>query len=326
MEIQKSNKVKYMQNLVEKARLTLQSSGNKGLMKKIYHFLFLKIIKKITKKITKNKLIGYFKSEFFVMHQYKHKNLFSNVEIETINRCNGVCPFCPVNANEKQRPYAKMSEALFHKVIGELKRLNYGGSIALYSNNEPFLDKRIIEFYAYTRHYLPKAYVFIYTNATLLSFEKFLKILPYLDKMVINNYSDNYEKHSNVAKIYDYCQEHVELKEKVEISMRLLNQVRTSRGGQAPNKGKQKAPRRKCTLPFRQIIVRPDGKISLCTNDVLGVYAMGDVNKQTLREIWENDYYREIRKEMLMNGRKNLRLCQDCDNVIVSNIVGNCSG
>ena len=40
MEIQKSNKVKYMKNLVEKARLTIQSSGNKGLMKKIYHFLF----------------------------------------------------------------------------------------------------------------------------------------------------------------------------------------------------------------------------------------------------------------------------------------------
>ena len=27
------------------------------------------------------------------------------IEIETINRCNGICPFCPINANEPQRPY-----------------------------------------------------------------------------------------------------------------------------------------------------------------------------------------------------------------------------
>jgi radical SAM protein with 4Fe4S-binding SPASM domain len=290
------------------------------------HFSPLKIIKKGTKKITKNKLFYYFANNFFDWYQYNHMNLFNNVEIETLNRCNGVCPFCPVNKNEKQRPYKRMSETLFIKLIDELNRLDYRGSIALYSNNEPFLDKRIIEFYSYTRHRLTKAYIFIYTNATLLTFTKFLKILPYLDKMIINNYNDNYEKLPIVTRIYDYLQEHVELKEKVKISMRLLNQVRTSRGGQAPNKGKQKAPRIKCTLPFRQIIIRPDGKISLCSNDALGVYTIGDSNEHTLKEIWENDYYREIRKEILKNGRKNLELCRDCDNVILSNIVSEFSG
>lgn len=306
-----------MQNLWGKTQLTLHSFRIKVLMKKKYHFSFSKIIRKITK----NKLARYFKCEFFVRYQYKHMDLFSNVEIETVNRCNGVCPFCPVNANEKQRPYSRMSGTLLHKIINELREFDYGGSIALYSNNEPFLDKRIIEFYAYTRYCLPKAYVFIYTNGTLLSFEKFLGILPYLDKIIINNYNDNYEKHPSVAKIYDSCQEHVELQDKVKISMRPLNQIRRSRGGQAPNKGKQKAPKEKCTLPFRQIIVRPDGKISLCSNDALGVYTMGDTSKQTLKEIWENNYYREIRKEMLINGRRNLRLCQDCDTTNVSNIL-----
>ena len=43
---------------------------------------------------------------------------------------------------------------------------------------------------------------------------------------------------------------------------------------------------------------------------------MGDINKQTLREIWESDYCSEIRKEMCENGRKNLSLCQDCDSVV----------
>lgn len=31
--------------------------------------------------------------------------LFKNIEIETINRCNGSCSFCPVNKKENQRPF-----------------------------------------------------------------------------------------------------------------------------------------------------------------------------------------------------------------------------
>ena len=30
---------------------------------------------------------------------YKDMPLFNHVEIETINRCNGICSFCPVNTN-----------------------------------------------------------------------------------------------------------------------------------------------------------------------------------------------------------------------------------
>lgn len=297
------------------------SFKSKGSFEKIYNIPLSKIIKKIFKKISRISLIDYFKCELFIRNQVRNRNLFSNIEIETINRCNGLCPFCPVNANEKQRPYAKMKESLFYKIIDELKEVDYRGSIALYSNNEPFLDNRIIEFYKYTRNCLPRAYVYIYTNGTLLSFSKFLSIIPYLDKMIIDNYDDNYIKHPNVAKIFNHCSKHPILQEKVEIRMLPLNQVMTSRGGLAPNKGKQKAPKRKCTLPFRQMIVRPDGKVSLCSNDALGVYTMGDVKKQSLKEIWDNEYFREIRGEMLTNGRQNLKLCQDCDNVIVSKIL-----
>ena len=45
---------------------------------------------------------------------------FRIVEIETLNRCNGSCAFCPVNAHQPQRPYAKMETELFEKIIKEL--------------------------------------------------------------------------------------------------------------------------------------------------------------------------------------------------------------
>lgn len=61
------------------------------------------------------------------------------------------------------------------------------------------------------------------------------------------------------------------------------------------------------------LIIRPDGKISLCCNDALGKYTLGDVNNQSIDEIWNSEEYQKIRNEMLYNGRKNLLLCKNCD-------------
>ena len=65
--------------------------------------------------------------------------MFSSVEIEVINRCNGICPFCPVNRNKDPRKLKKMDEKLFKKIMDELGEIHYSGRLALHSNNEPFL-------------------------------------------------------------------------------------------------------------------------------------------------------------------------------------------
>ena len=49
-------------------------------------------------------------------------NNISKIEIETLNRCNNICPFCPVNVNQPQREYAKMPNELFN---GRFKQANY---------------------------------------------------------------------------------------------------------------------------------------------------------------------------------------------------------
>ncbi|MCZ9312653.1 MAG: SPASM domain-containing protein [Methanocorpusculum sp.] len=239
--------------------------------------------------------------------------LFTNIEIETVNRCNGSCSFCPVNIHEPQRPYAKMDSNLVYKIIDELSSLEYSGNIALFSNNEPFLDERIVGFYKYAREHLPRAFIHIYTNGSVLSLEKFIEITQYLDRMIIDNYNDGFELNSGIKRLHEYCETHPDLFKKVIFSMRLQNQVLTSRGGQAPNKQNIPTIRAKCVLPFSQIIIRPDGKISLCCNDALGKYTLGDVTTQTLREIWYSKSYYQIRKEMMTNGRKNLMLCTSCD-------------
>ena len=68
-------------------------------------------------------------------------------------------------------------------------------------------------------------------------------------------------------------------------------------------------------LPFQQLIVRPDGKVSLCCADALGKYTMGDLNNNTIQQVWSSGKYLNIRAEMKKNGRKNLMLCNKCDQV-----------
>lgn len=105
----------------------------------------------------------------FVNENMTEVPLFHEIEIETINRCNGGCSFCPVNVQNDIRTEKLMDENLFYKIINELKEIRYAGRIALFSNNEPLLDKRIVVFSRYVRENLPNAQIHLFTNGTLLS-------------------------------------------------------------------------------------------------------------------------------------------------------------
>lgn len=249
--------------------------------------------------------IDYFNSESQIP-------LFSSIELETINRCNGECPFCPVNRHDDTREFKKMDEELFKSIIAQLKELNYSGRLAFHSNNEPFLDKRIIDFVKYARQELPNTYIYMYNNGSLLTLDKFKEIIPHMDKMIIDNYNDELKLNPNPKIIHEYCSKDKVLNKKVEIHLRKVHEVLNTRGGQSPNNNKKKTLNISCVLPFKQVVIRPDGKISLCCNDPLGKFTMGDLTKNTFVEIWNSPKYKKLRKR-LAKGRKTVSLCKYCD-------------
>ena len=238
--------------------------------------------------------------------------LFSSVEIEVINRCNGSCPFCPVNKNTDPRKLIKMETSLFHKIIDELGELDYNGRLALHSNNEPFLDDRIIDFAKYAREHVPHAFLYMYTNGTLLTIEKFNAIIPYLDRMVIDNYDDELRLHDNVKKIHLMCRRNGRLDRKVEIHVRKINEVLNTRGGQSPNNNKRRTYSMSCILPFKQMVIRPDGKTSLCCNDPYGKYSLANLNELNIKDAWYSEPYQKIRSQ-IRKGRSCIDLCRYCD-------------
>ncbi|MCM1231447.1 MAG: SPASM domain-containing protein [Ruminococcus flavefaciens] len=239
--------------------------------------------------------------------------LFRHVEIETYNRCNGGCEFCPVSIKQESRPECKMDERLFKKIINELEAINYDGRLALFSNNEPFLDERILNFHRYARSHVPRARMHLYTNGTKVSLEQFVEVMKYLDELIIDNYNEDLKLLPNCRVIKDYCERNPEYISRVTIVLRKPREILTNRGGDAPNrKEKVSYPNAKCILPFRQMIIRPDGKVSLCCNDPLGKHTLGDVTQDTLVNIWYNDKFNMIRK-CLVKGRRNWKHCEYCD-------------
>jgi radical SAM protein with 4Fe4S-binding SPASM domain len=239
--------------------------------------------------------------------------LFKLVQIETINKCNCDCSFCPANRNIDPRPIKFMERTLFLSIIEQLQELNYSGCLELFSNNEPLLDTRIVEFSKIARNALPSAVIKIFTNGILLSLEKFEKIIPHLDILRIDNYSDDGKTLiAPVASLYDYVKDKKEYWNKVEIVTIKKNAMRSNRGGLAKNRGKVYFLKSPCIYPFSQITIRPDGRVSLCCNDAYGNYTLGDVTAQTLNDVWNGDIYWSIRKELL-RGRNRLPMCKNCD-------------
>lgn len=235
------------------------------------------------------------------------------IEIETVNRCNGTCSFCPVNKNTDPQKAAIYDHCAFRKnhqraCPDELFRL-----VGSFSNNEPFLDKRLVEFHRYARQRLPSCRMHLFTNGTLLTKDKFLEIIPYLDELIINNYSDDTTIPENLNQIMDCCREDPALIAKVTVVLRRQNELLSSRGGDALNR--QQLPdvgRDTCALPFQQLIIRPDGKVRPCCNDPLGKYTMGDLNHQTIAEIWGGAAFTHVRNQ-LKKGRNMLDKCRKCD-------------
>ena len=240
----------------------------------------------------------------------------THIENETVNRCNSTCSFCPVNRLVDPRDGARMTEETYRGIIDELREWNYTGTLNLFSNNEPFLDKRINEFVAIARENLPDAHLQIITNGTLLTPEKAVGALENLSNMLINNYAPQQVLHDNVREVVEYLEaERSDLAVKVTVGYRSTEEVKTNRAGNAPNrKALPTIFRSRCAYPFFQMVVRPDGKVSLCCNDALGQETLGDVTAKGLRAAWNDPLRKEI-QELMKMGRHKIDLCATCDNL-----------
>ena len=236
------------------------------------------------------------------------------VNIETINRCNGTCAFCPANSRDESRELKKMPLELFEKIIGDLEKVQYAGILSLYMNNEPFIDERMEDMLIYARKRLSNAKILVFTNGTLLTPDRFKKIEQYIHYMFINNYSKRYEMNKPVKVLYEYVKRHDNGKKPdITVQLRYVGEYLTNRAGTAPNKQRMdKIYKWQCLMPYTDINIYPDGKVGICCNDTKEVTDYGNVWEHDLIEIFRNEKFAMLRKRM-REGRNECEFCRYCD-------------
>ncbi|MBR5969218.1 MAG: SPASM domain-containing protein [Lachnospiraceae bacterium] len=237
------------------------------------------------------------------------------VNIETINRCNSTCEFCSANIHAVCRPFQQMTDELYYSIIDQLHDWGYKGHLTLYGNNEPWLDKRIVELHKYAREKLPDSFIFMSTNGLLLNVERLNAIKPYINQLIINNYALEYKLHAGVQKVYDHVKAHPEEYKdlEIEIQMRYLKEVLTNRAGSSPNKkATEKVIKETCLLPFTDMWITPDGRVGLCCCDNFEKTTLADLNETPVKEAWNSPKMQAARKAIAA-GRQNYAFCKHCD-------------
>ena len=233
--------------------------------------------------------------------------LFDQIQIETKFACNKKCPMCP---NSKYPPDgSEMTHSLYKKILGELKELDFKGRITLYLRNEPFLDKRIFNWIYEAREMFPDNRINTSTNTEILTEEMlhnaFILGLTDLDMSCYTKEAeDKWGGYHDGVKInvHRFAPEHFD--------MNWFN----NRGGYV-GFGCNKVGEGICYRPSIQMYVTSKGKCVLCCNDFLEDVVLGDLNEQTIWEVWDSPLYNEYREKLYSHEawRKTLKLCKDCN-------------
>ena len=234
--------------------------------------------------------------------------LFEHINIQTNNRCTRRCRFCYYGISRELSPIISMQRDLFEKIIDELVELNFSGRISLYEINESLTDPRIFDFLSKAKRKLPHAFHFLITNGDLLDKEKGEKLFKAgLDELWVNCYEE--DDLSRNKGIVDYFESNGH---KTKLIRNYKAEEWDSRAGNVGNyyKGKVRAP---CELVYKQVIVKPDGKVSICVNDFFDKSLIGDINKQTLKEVWFGQPYEKLRRSLVKKDRSVNELCSLCD-------------
>lgn len=67
-----------------------------------------------------------------------------------------------------------------------------------------------------------------------------------------------------------------------------------------------------CIKPFEEMVVYWDGKVGLCNHDWNNMTTIGDLNTQSISEVWNGAKYNTARALHSMKLRKQIETCRDC--------------
>lgn len=234
------------------------------------------------------------------------------VEIEINSHCNMACDYCP-NSVDSRVEKGHMEESLFLRILEQLKSINYTGRISYHFYNEPTLSPNLEKFTLLTKEYLPECHIVLYTNGTFLDQAKIENLFASgVDRFKITAHQGaKLTKFENALKELDFkFLKSIQFKKHQDLFL-------TNRGGAISSglaslrKPTLKTP---CFIPSCGLVITLKGNVVPCYEDFYQKHVMGNIQEQSLSEIWQSQKYSEFRNTLKFGNRELLEVCNQCNN------------
>jgi len=261
------------------------------------------------------------------------------VQVESTNICNATCVFCP--RDEMSRRQGVMDEALYRKIIDDCAALGIG-HVRLHNYGEPFVDRHLTGKIAYAK-LKGIGEVGVISNGSLLDEDVARGAVEAgLDAINISVDASGREvfERTRVGLKYDRVIANIERLVRIRAELGrahpklILSFVRQNNSDEerafiehwrrvadkihitdihnwAGTLNRESDVHFPCYRQWLTFTVLWDGRVSLCCADFDGKVILGDLRTSSIREVWESEAYRQVRREHLESGGP--AICRACD-------------
>jgi radical SAM protein with 4Fe4S-binding SPASM domain len=253
------------------------------------------------------------------------QNLFSSlmlIDLMVTELCNRTCEFCPrhdpaiyPNLN------LHMDFDLFKKIIVDLSELNYQNRLLYCGFGESLLYKHIFDSISFIRDNMPwQQNIHLVSNGDRLDKNTIKELfLAGLNKLYISlydgeeqiDYFNNLFYELGIEEDKYLLQKYYKSKEENYGFVHLSNRAGKLFSGSYSGG---------CNTPFYALSINYDGKTLLCSHDWNKSVITGDLNSQSIYDIWVNSSTLNSYRKMLMSSREQ-NPCQSCN--IIGTLYGN---
>ena len=263
----------------------------------------------------------------------------NTVRIETTNACNAKCVICP--HRNMQRPVCYLDDDIYNRIIDECSKFNCR-NIHLHNFGEPLLDYHLAKRVKYAKEKGLKR-VIIFSNGSVLTADKANELMDAgLDEIKISFDGATKQEFEHVRiplkfdTIIANIKELVRLRNlrksplKIKIACCSTSDkgetIRTLEGcvdefsfgkvhnwtDSEMNHADKSTIRKPCSRVWQTFTILSNGKAALCCLDYEGKVILGDLNKTSIFEIWNNESYKKIRLLHKRAQQEQITICKNC--------------
>lgn len=260
-----------------------------------------------------------------------------SIQIEPTEGCNLGCSFCGLRGMRQKgtKPWNFMTLATARLIANEIREAEWNSKIIFAMHGEPTLNPQLKNIIKIFRKQLPKSIFHLITNGYGIARAKDIKNellclkAAGINHILLDNYSDNGDWKS----IIEVASKHFDVEYLVtgvpmfsgvkRFRVLLIPPIRTEKINLVRNLANHcgaafrldyRHSMKRCTMPFRELSFRYNGKVALCCDDFRGEYPIGDIQGMNIVELWNHERFQAARI-MLYNKSRTFKPCHGCTNV-----------